>query len=206
MDDKKRSGHRRPIAASNRRADATHPGVLLRESFLGPLAIDSDEFARHVGIEAEVLTAILAGEVSVSVWDAVSIGRALQISPERLMRMQMRHDFARARARDAETPPLFRSAISAPFPSQFERGRLDETRGRYAVAPYRPIPDATGTMHELRRGDVLRVYSDEFDRPEPLWHGIVLTDLDGDVYFPYVERSLWSQWFARRLPVDLHVR
>lgn len=201
----KRSSEPHLTLESNRRADALHPGVLVQECFIDPLAIDVGEFARHVGIEAEVLAAILAGHVSLSVWDAVSIGRALQISPERLMRMQVRHDFARARVRDAETPALFRPTTSSSFPSQFERGRLDKTRGRYAIVPYRPVPDANAIAHEVRRGDVLRIYSDEFDRPEPLWHGIVLADLDGDVYFPYVERAVWTQWFVRRLPVDLHV-
>ncbi len=195
-----------PQSGSNRRSEAVHPGVLVDQRFVSPLGIDVQEFARQLEIEPDALTEMLAGRASLSVIDAVRIGSALQLSPERLMRMQVRFDFAKARSHDATTRrPLFRPARAVAFPERFERGRLDSTAGQYAVVRYHAPVDGDDSTHVLRPGDMLRIHSDRFDHAEPLWSGPVLFDLDGDLYLPYVERKRWSDWFDRRLPADLHL-
>lgn len=57
-------------------------------------------------------------------------------------------------------------------------------------------------LHALWRGDRLRVYE---SNGTPIWHGLVLTDLDGRVLIPFVRTDVWRQWFAQGRPADLWI-
>lgn len=192
-----------------RRNVASHPGPIILATFLEPVGIAIDDFARVVGLERATVAAILAGTAGFDVGIAVRFARALGLPAERIVKMQTAHDFARARADvsldDVVPMPLppgiaFDDATAIAgrlgcagvdadgesyfFQQDFEGGEVDPYAG----------------LHALWRGDALRV----FEPTGPIvWTGPVMQNLDGRMLLPFVRPSDWRPWFTRSLPAHL---
>ena len=74
--------HRRPIL----------PGSILLREFLEPLGITQTAFARHIGVTTARLSEIVHGERPVTMDSALRFERALGLSAESWMRMQLAVD------------------------------------------------------------------------------------------------------------------
>src|SRR5208283_5334149 len=83
---------------TERRAAAPHPGPIIKRQFLDPIGLTPEALADQIGMPAERLAAMLDGRASVDVDAAVRLARSLQVPGERVMQMQVRFDFAAARA------------------------------------------------------------------------------------------------------------
>ncbi|TAJ17327.1 MAG: addiction module antidote protein, HigA family [Planctomycetota bacterium] len=80
-----------------KRRTPTHPGTILREEFLTPLAISQVALAHHVGIPAQRLDEMVRGKRGVSPKTAWLFAAALGTSPEFWSNLQARYDLARSR-------------------------------------------------------------------------------------------------------------
>ncbi|GAC1441691.1 MAG: hypothetical protein NVS4B5_15900 [Vulcanimicrobiaceae bacterium] len=197
-------------APSERRIEAPHPGPQIHRDYIEALGISIAEMSAHVGIELPVLEAMFAGTRSIDVDAAIRIARALQLPAERIMRMQVRSDFADARGHAAARGiDVFVPQAAPPFPTTFRCGRLARTNGSTGDGSFffQESPDTAASggtyagLHALWRGDRLRVYD---DAGEPEWSGPVATDFDGRVLLPYVRTEVWLSWFAAARRADLH--
>ncbi len=72
------------------------PGEMLVEGFLQPMGISQSAFARHIGVDACVISAIATGKRSLTMDMAFKFAAALKTSPEMWLNMQMLHDLTRA--------------------------------------------------------------------------------------------------------------
>jgi len=177
--------------------------------YILPLGLDSRSFASHIGAEAAVLDAMLAGRLSIDAEMAVRISRALQLSADRIMQMQLRSDFWKAR----ETPALQRiGPLAAPavasFPESHLNGRLcrgDRSIGSSGAYFFiedvkrRDERDHYAGIHALWLGDRLRI----FESSDVVWSGPILEDFDGAILLPYVTSETWRKWFATSCRADL---
>ncbi len=146
---------------------------------------------------------MLAGTEALDADASVRFGRAFGVSPERLMQMQVRFDFAVARHVD-ELNRL--GPISPPIPPTFPEsgylsGRLGRTPDGFGdgslffqeeVAKRFPRDEYAG-LHALWRGDRLRVYDPS---GAAIWTGPLLQDFDGHFLLPYERPYVWRGWFA----------
>jgi addiction module HigA family antidote len=71
-----------------------HPGEVLRDEFLEPLAISQAELARHLGIPARRVNEIVRGTRGVSAETAWLFAKALETSPEFWLDLQRGFDLA----------------------------------------------------------------------------------------------------------------
>ena len=195
-----------------RRQAAPHPGPGILHGYLEPLGLDAASLAAQIGMEASLLGAMLSGEKSIDVETAVRLSRSLQLNPQTLMEMQMRHDFACARSNDRlETIPVLAADGRVRFPEDgFLRGRLAglrETTGYGEVrfetlgffADPKPGQDVLVCMYDIRLGARLRIYGPD---GRPVWTGVVLETLDGKPLLPYARPNTWIEWFAGRERAD----
>lgn len=196
---------------SERRVEAPHPGPLIRRDYIDVLGLTVEDIAAHLGVDAEPLRGMLAGTRTIDVATAVRLSRALQLPAERIMRMQLRHDFAEARDREnlnAVGVLVARDVQS--FPDIYVRGRLaraNDPSGEGSLFFQQQLSgpvagDAYAGLHALWRGDRLRVYD---TTGAPIWTGPVLTDLDGRVLLPYVRTDVWLDWFGQGRTADLWI-
>lgn len=195
---------------TERRLAAPHPGPLVKRDYLDPLGIDPASFAAHLGMDPDVLAAMLAGRVSLDVPSAVRMARALQLPAEKLMQMQVRYDFAVARAsRALDGIELLRPAPADAFPARHLSGRLGCSSGGvgghaslfFQEDALRRLPgDGYAGLHALWPEDRMRVYDGS---AELLWHGPVLQDFDGRIFLPFVRSSVWRSWFVASHRADL---
>jgi addiction module HigA family antidote len=198
--------------ARNRREPAAHPGPELVRDFLTPLGLDAAALAPLIGMPAEPLRQMLAGDASIDVETAIRLARSLQINPKLLVERQARADFARLRRNDdLETIPLLPNDGRIVFPaSGFMRGRLaglrensgyggvrDETLGFFADEEDEASPPRKA--YSLEFGAKLRVYDLLGD---VIWTGVVLRGLDGRPLLPYVRPNEWIDWFTSRRRAD----
>ena len=188
----------RRLAALERRAAAPHPGPLIARDYLRPREIDAGTLADLVGMDGGLLEAMLAGTSPFDVDAAVRLGRGLGLAPWRIMRAQLRHDFALARANEGGEPvPPIDYFADRPFPATALRGHLARTEAAetherlFFVAD----DDASGmeSVHPLRVGDRLRVWSDD-DRVA--WAGPFLRNPEGSPLFVFAPKPVWETWFA----------
>lgn len=75
----------------------THPGVILREEFLGPLGVSQVAFAEHLGIPLQRVNEIIRGKRGVSSDTAWLLAGALGTSPEFWVNLQVAYDLASSR-------------------------------------------------------------------------------------------------------------
>lgn len=81
----------RPLTIpTNRRP--THPGEILLREFLEPLEMTQSAFAKHIGVTNARLSEIIHGKRPVTMDSALRFERALGLSAESWMRMQMAVD------------------------------------------------------------------------------------------------------------------
>ena len=75
----------------------THPGEVLLEEFLRPLAITQVRFARHLGIPLQRVNEIVRGKRGVTPETAWLLSQALGTTPEFWVNLQTAHDLAASR-------------------------------------------------------------------------------------------------------------
>jgi len=75
----------------------THPGEILLEEFLRPLAITQVQFARHLGIPLQRVNEIVRGKRGVTPATAWLLSQALGTTPEFWVNLQMGYDLAASR-------------------------------------------------------------------------------------------------------------
>ena len=75
----------------------THPGEILLEEFLRPLAIPQVQFARHLGIPLQRVNEIVRGKRGVTPATAWLLSQALGTTPEFWVNLQTAYDLAASR-------------------------------------------------------------------------------------------------------------
>lgn len=75
-----------------------HPGEILREEFLAPLALTAGKLAKACGIPRSRLEQLAAEKLGVSGDTALRLGRVFETGPELWMNLQARYELAKARA------------------------------------------------------------------------------------------------------------
>lgn len=189
-------------ATAERREPAPHPGPLIARDYLRPLGLDVREFAALVGMDGDRLAAMLAGTLSLDVDAAVRFGRSLGLPADRLMRAQMRHDFAESRKVELLQPvPASDVLADRAFPSDALHGHLTRTEGAedrerfYFVADddARSKEHGFERVHPIGMGDRLRIYAPD---GAIAWAGPVLRNLDGRLLFAFAPARLWQGWFV----------
>lgn len=83
---------------------ATHPGEVLAEEFLDPLALTQVAFAEHVGVPVQRINEIVRGKRGVSPETAWLFAQALGTSPEFWINLQGVYDLTIARPRRRVAP------------------------------------------------------------------------------------------------------
>jgi addiction module HigA family antidote len=87
----------------------THPGEIIREEFLAPLAMSARELSRALGIPSNRLTEIMRGNRGVSADTAIRLGRYFGTDPRFWMNLQTAHDLSKA-----ETTTNYRAILPRP--------------------------------------------------------------------------------------------
>jgi antitoxin HigA-1 len=75
----------------------THPGEVLLEEFLRPLAITQVRFARHLSIPLQRVNEIVRGKRGITPETAWLLAQALGTTPEFWVNLQTAHDLAASR-------------------------------------------------------------------------------------------------------------
>ena len=73
----------------------THPGEILLEEFLNPLAISQVAFAKHIGVPVQRINEIVRGKRGVTPQTAWLFAQALGTTPEFWINLQAAHDLAK---------------------------------------------------------------------------------------------------------------
>lgn len=197
---------------ADRRVPAPHPGPVIREEYVEPLELSVAALCSGAGMDPQRFAEMLAGRRSFDVEYAVRVGRALQLPADKIMHMQLKHDFAAAR----RTVDLKRIGLVAPpkpaaFPATgYLAGRLGrlrddapaDTSAYFKQDMERRYGDEEHAgVHALWRGDRLRVYDPQDGTV--LWTGPILQSLDGRMLLPYARQEDWHGWFADGHRADL---
>jgi addiction module HigA family antidote len=83
--------------AGTRRIGAVTPGEVLREEFMVPLGLSARALARELGVPSNRITAILAGDRSVTAETAILLGERFSTSAEFWLNLQVMHELEEAR-------------------------------------------------------------------------------------------------------------
>jgi len=75
----------------------THPGEILQEEFLGPLAITQVALAEHIGASVQRVNELVRGKRGVTPDTAWLLAQAFDTTPEFWLNLQAAHDLARTR-------------------------------------------------------------------------------------------------------------
>jgi addiction module HigA family antidote len=81
-----------------RRGSRLHPGQVLREEYLGPLGINAQDLAHALGLRAERITALLAGNRPVKPDIALRLARYFDTTPQFWLGLQAAYDLSVAEA------------------------------------------------------------------------------------------------------------
>jgi addiction module HigA family antidote len=73
------------------------PGDVLRAEFLQPLSLSARALARELGVPSNRISAIVAGERSITAETAILLGERFGTSAEFWLNLQMMHDLEQAR-------------------------------------------------------------------------------------------------------------
>jgi addiction module HigA family antidote len=76
----------------------THPGVVLRGEFLGPLGVTRGQLARHLGVPIQRINELVNGKRGVTSETAGLLAQAFRTTPEPWANLQVAHDLARHRS------------------------------------------------------------------------------------------------------------
>ena len=88
----------------------TTPGEILREEFLGPLAMTQQQLADHIGCDVKVINRIVNGRTSVTAEMALKLGATFRTTAEFWLNAQRAVDLHRAGARLRSLPKSLRKA------------------------------------------------------------------------------------------------
>lgn len=73
-----------------------HPGEILKEEFLVPLGLSANKLAKHIGVPANRVTAIINGQRGVTGETALLFGKAFNVSAQFWMNLQNAYDLRTA--------------------------------------------------------------------------------------------------------------
>ena len=79
----------------------THPGIILREEFFGPLGITQVAAASATGIPQSRLSEILAGRRGITADTAARLGRFFDVDPRNWLNLQTTYDLRRVEQEQA---------------------------------------------------------------------------------------------------------
>lgn len=77
--------------------DPIHPGEILSEEFLAPHGLSATAFAKRLGVPANRITRIIAGNSSVTADTALLLAAAFDVTPEFWLNLQTAYDLETAR-------------------------------------------------------------------------------------------------------------
>jgi antitoxin HigA-1 len=83
--------------AGSERIGLVTPGDVLRAEFLQPLSLSARALARELGVPSNRISAIVAGERSITAETAILLGERFGTSAEFWLNLQMMHDLEQAR-------------------------------------------------------------------------------------------------------------
>jgi addiction module HigA family antidote len=69
-----------------------HPGEILREEFLLPMGLSANALAQGIGVPANRISAIVAGDRNVTADTALRLARALGTTPEFWLNLQQSYE------------------------------------------------------------------------------------------------------------------
>lgn len=75
----------------------THPGVILLEEFLAPMAIPQTKLATHLGVPIQRINELIKGKRGITTETAWLLAGAFKTTPEFWMNLQTQHDLAKSR-------------------------------------------------------------------------------------------------------------
>lgn len=76
----------------------THPGEILSEEYLQPLALSATRLAGEIGVPANRLSDIVRGRRGVTADTAIRLGRRFATTAQFWMNLQTAHDLSKAEA------------------------------------------------------------------------------------------------------------
>ena len=76
-----------------------HPGPVLREEYMDPLHLDTDELARALGVASSQITPIIADNEPLTSDIALRLARCFRTSPQFWLGLQTAYDLSVAQAR-----------------------------------------------------------------------------------------------------------
>jgi len=74
----------------------THPGEILVEEYLRPLALSASALAQAIGVPANRISEIIRGRRDVSADTAIRLGRFFDVDPRFWLNLQTAYDLSRA--------------------------------------------------------------------------------------------------------------
>ena len=92
----------RPATGWRVQGVTTHPGVVLKEEFLKPMAISANQLALRTAMPSTRVGEIMHGRRSVSPDTALRLARYFGTSAEFWLNLQAAHDLSKARMMSAE--------------------------------------------------------------------------------------------------------
>ena len=84
-----------------RRQNPIHPGEILREEFMTPLAISINRLARELHVPVNRISEIVAGKRAITPDTALRLGRYFETTPDIWLGLQLDYDLRVARRRTA---------------------------------------------------------------------------------------------------------
>ncbi len=94
---------KRPASGWNIRRVTTHPGEMLRDEFLKPLAMSQNALAMRIRVPATRIGEIVKGRRAITPDTALRLARFFGNSAEFWMNLQQLHDLSKARLELAKT-------------------------------------------------------------------------------------------------------
>jgi len=85
-----------PMMVPEKRS-TTHPGKVLAEEFLGPMALSQNALAAHLGWSHAKVNEIIHGKRGITPEAALSLADVLGTTPDLWMNLQRDHDLSKAR-------------------------------------------------------------------------------------------------------------
>lgn len=77
---------------SDEKLDPIHPGEVLLEEFLKPIALSQNRVAIEIGVPARRINEIVLGKRRISADTALRLGRYFEMSPQFWLGLQMDYD------------------------------------------------------------------------------------------------------------------
>jgi addiction module HigA family antidote len=116
----------------------THPGKILLEEFLVPMGISQAALARHLGIPAQQINAIVHGRRGVTATTAWLLAQAFNTTPEFWMRLQVSYDLAYHKPKQALKRLITSDPYLAEIASKYSIQSPNEVRRFLAAHDFLP--------------------------------------------------------------------